>query len=98
MPRSAMWNFGPHGIIPPPLWSPTGGDDLGTHSGLSNLVRFADFELDLNAGVLRRGNQRLKLQPQPAKILVLLVSRAGSLVSRQELAKEVWGAETYVDF
>jgi TolB-like protein/DNA-binding winged helix-turn-helix (wHTH) protein len=71
---------------------------LGTHSGLSNLVRFADFELDLNAGVLRRGSERLKLQPQPAKILVLLVSRAGSLVTRQELAKEVWGAETYVDF
>lgn len=71
---------------------------MGTHSGLSNLVRFADFELDLNAGVLRRGNERLKLQPQPAKILVLLVSRAGSLVTRQELAKEVWGGETYVDF
>ena len=77
---------------------PDGGRRLGTHSGISNLVRFADFELDLNAGILRRGNERLKLQPQPAKVLVLLVNRPGSLVTRQELAKEVWGGETYVDF
>ena len=40
----------------------------------------------------------IKLQPQPAKILVLLVSRAGETVSRQELAEQVWGAGTFVDF
>ena len=40
----------------------------------------------------------LKLQPQPARILAILVSRAGEVVTRQELAREIWGAETFVDF
>jgi DNA-binding winged helix-turn-helix (wHTH) protein len=38
------------------------------------------------------------LQPQPAKILTMLVSRAGEVVTRQELAQEVWGSDTFVDF
>jgi len=40
----------------------------------------------------------LKLQPQPAKILAVLVRRAGQVVTRQELAEQVWGSETFVDF
>jgi TolB-like protein/DNA-binding winged helix-turn-helix (wHTH) protein/Tfp pilus assembly protein PilF len=61
-------------------------------------VRFADFELDLRTGELRRRGATLKLQRQPAKVLSLLVSRAGEVVTRQELAQQVWGSETYVDF
>jgi TolB-like protein/DNA-binding winged helix-turn-helix (wHTH) protein len=62
------------------------------------LVIFADFELDLHTGELRRKGVLLKLQPQPTKVLKLLVSRAGKVVSRQELAEEVWGSQTFVDF
>ena len=62
------------------------------------LAYFADFELDLRTGELRRNGILLKLQPQPTKILKLLVSRAGKVVSRQELAEEVWGSQTFVDF
>lgn len=40
----------------------------------------------------------MKLQPQPAKVLVLLVARPGEVISRDELVKEVWGSETFVDF
>ncbi|HMH13916.1 MAG TPA: winged helix-turn-helix domain-containing protein [Edaphobacter sp.] len=38
------------------------------------------------------------LQPQPAKVLALLVNRAGQTVSRAELQHEVWGEDTHVDF
>jgi TolB-like protein/DNA-binding winged helix-turn-helix (wHTH) protein len=71
---------------------------VATQSGFSPLVRFADFELDLRTGELRRDGTSLKLQPQPAKVLVLLVSRAGEIVTRQDLARQVWGSETFVDF
>jgi TolB-like protein/DNA-binding winged helix-turn-helix (wHTH) protein/Tfp pilus assembly protein PilF len=61
-------------------------------------VRFGDFQLDLRTAELRRDRTLIKLQPQPAKVLVLLVRRAGETISRQELAEQVWGTETFVDF
>jgi TolB-like protein/DNA-binding winged helix-turn-helix (wHTH) protein len=61
-------------------------------------VRFADFELDLRTGELRRNGLTLKLQPQPARVLAILVGQAGEMVTRQELAQQVWGQETFVDF
>jgi DNA-binding winged helix-turn-helix (wHTH) protein len=60
--------------------------------------RFADFEFDCRSGDLRRDGTSLKLQPQPAKVLAVLIQRAGEIVSRQELAAEVWGSDTFVDF
>lgn len=59
---------------------------------------FGDYELDCRTGELRRNGVRVRLQPQPAKVLAILVARAGDVVTRQELADEVWGAGTYVDF
>lgn len=61
-------------------------------------VRFADFEFDGLSGDLRRDGISLKLQPQPAKVLAVLIRRSGQVVSRQELAEEVWGSGTFVDF
>jgi DNA-binding winged helix-turn-helix (wHTH) protein len=61
-------------------------------------VQFANFELDLISGELRRNGESLKLQPQPAKVLTVLVRNAGTIVTRQQLAREVWGSETFVDF
>lgn len=60
--------------------------------------RFGEFELDVDAGELRRNNRRLKLQPQPFKLLLLLVRRAGSLVTRDEIRGELWPEGTFVDF
>ncbi|OLE14400.1 MAG: hypothetical protein AUG89_02085 [Acidobacteria bacterium 13_1_20CM_4_56_7] len=62
------------------------------------MVRFDDFELDLRTGELRRDGVSLNLPAQPAKILVLLVGRAGEVVTRSELAEQVWGGDTFVNF
>ena len=59
---------------------------------------FGDFELDIAAGELRRNTRRVKLQPQPFKLLVLLARRAGTLVTRDEIRGELWAAGTFVDF
>lgn len=60
--------------------------------------RFGQFELDLTAGELRRNTGRVRLQPQPFKLLALLVRRAGALVGRDEIRAELWPDGTFVDF
>jgi DNA-binding winged helix-turn-helix (wHTH) protein len=60
--------------------------------------RFGEFELDTSAAELRRNGTRLKIQPQPYKLLSMLVRRAGSLVSREEIRQELWSDGTFVDF
>jgi TolB-like protein/DNA-binding winged helix-turn-helix (wHTH) protein/Tfp pilus assembly protein PilF len=71
---------------------------LATEQKSPERVRFADFEFDCHSGDLRRDGTSLKLQPQPAKVLAVLVRRAGQVITRQELAEQVWGSETFVDF
>jgi len=64
----------------------------------SQEIGFGEYVIDLRTGELRRNGAVLKLQPQPAKILSILVGRPGEIVTRQELANQVWGSDTYVDF
>ena len=47
---------------------------------------------------LRRQGRRLKVQPQPFKLLVLLARRSGSLVGREDIRTELWPDGTFVDF
>ena len=61
-------------------------------------IRFADFEVDLRASELRREGTRIKLQIQPFQVLGFLLERAGEVVSREELQKRIWTADTFVDF
>jgi TolB-like protein/DNA-binding winged helix-turn-helix (wHTH) protein/Tfp pilus assembly protein PilF len=61
-------------------------------------LRFGDFLLDSKAGELRKAGIRIKLQPQPFKVLSILASRAGEAVTREEIQQQVWGSETFVDF
>ena len=62
------------------------------------LFRFGPFDFDPFAKVLRRRGRRLKLRPQVALALGLLLERAGRLVTREELREALWGHETHVDF
>jgi TolB-like protein/DNA-binding winged helix-turn-helix (wHTH) protein len=71
---------------------------VGTYPSSSSLVRFGDFELDLRTGELRRDGVSLNLPAQPAKVLVVLVERAGEVVTRSELSGQVWGDDTFVNF
>jgi len=61
-------------------------------------LRSGPFELDLRSGELRRAGSLQKLQPQPFKVLALLASRPGELVTREEIQGEVWPVGTFVDF
>src|ERR1051326_6839590 len=62
------------------------------------VLRFDAFEADLRAGELRKHGMRMKLSGQPFQVLVILLQRAGEVVTREELQQALWPADTYVDF
>lgn len=64
----------------------------------ARIVRFGVFELDRTAGELRKSGARLRLQGQPFQVLVLLLDHAGELVTRDELQRQLWPSDTFVDF
>jgi Tol biopolymer transport system component/DNA-binding winged helix-turn-helix (wHTH) protein len=60
--------------------------------------RFGTFELDAWTGELRRNGVKVRLQDQPFLVLRKLLASAGTLVTREELHKALWPADTFVDF
>jgi len=60
--------------------------------------RFDAFELDIDCGELRRDGTRLRVPFQPLRLLELLASRAGRVVTREEIRDYLWPADTHVDF
>jgi TolB-like protein/DNA-binding winged helix-turn-helix (wHTH) protein/Flp pilus assembly protein TadD len=65
---------------------------------LHGRLRFGVFELDLRAGELRKHGLRVRLQEQPFQILAMLLQNHGEVVTREELQKKLWPADTFVDF
>ena len=61
-------------------------------------VRFGVFEVDIPTGRLIRQGCQIKLQEQPLQVLVALLDRPGEVVTREELQKRLWPADTFVDF
>src|SRR5690242_14842953 len=60
-------------------------------------IRFGVFEADASTGELRRAGQRVNLQDQPFRVLMVLLERPGEVVARDELRARIWG-DTHVDF
>ena len=61
-------------------------------------VTFGLFEADLRSGELWKAGHRVKLARQPFRVLVALIERPGDIVTREDLQREIWGANTNVDF
>jgi DNA-binding winged helix-turn-helix (wHTH) protein len=64
----------------------------------ARLLRFGVFEVDLDAGELRKSGARIRLQEQPFQVLAALLQNAGQVVTRDELREKIWPADTFVDF
>ena len=67
-------------------------------SASAKLFQFNSFELDVASGELRLGKTRLTVQPQPFKVLALLASKPGQIVTREEIKPQVWDNGVFVDF
>lgn len=62
------------------------------------VYRFGVFSFDDRSMILMRGERDVSIEPQPARALALLLSRAGDLVTRDEMRARLWGTDTHVDF
>jgi len=67
-----------------------------TPRAASDCIRFADVVVDTAARSVRRGDQLCTLTPKAFELLVALIRRHGSVATRQELLKEVWGYGAFV--
>ena len=61
-------------------------------------LRFGIFEADLRTGELMKRGARIRLQEQPFQVLAVLLAKPGELVTRDELQRRLWTADTFVDF
>jgi DNA-binding winged helix-turn-helix (wHTH) protein/Flp pilus assembly protein TadD len=61
-------------------------------------LRFGVYEINVPARELRKHGVRLKLRGQPFEILAILLEKRGEIVTREEMQKKLWPADTYVDF
>ena len=60
--------------------------------------RFGVYEADLKSGELRKHGSKIRLQEQPFQVLAALLERHGEVVTRDELQRRLWPADTFVDF
>jgi DNA-binding winged helix-turn-helix (wHTH) protein len=60
--------------------------------------RFGPYEIRTHTRELYKHGTRLKLRPQPFRVLQVLVEHAGDVVTRDDLRQALWPAETFVDF
>ena len=63
----------------------------------ANIHKFGDVELDPSRFELRRNGRALKLERIPMELLILLVEKDGSVVTRQEIVDRLWGKDVFVD-
>src|SRR5882672_526750 len=74
------------------------GDFTMPGSEVGRIIRFGVFEIDLQSGELRRDGLKVRLQEQPFQILAMLIERPGEMVTREDLCRKLWPADTFVDF
>lgn len=61
-------------------------------------VSFGPFEVDLRAAELRKHGVRIRLQSQPFRVLQILLTHPGELLTREELKARLWPSDTFGDF
>jgi TolB-like protein/DNA-binding winged helix-turn-helix (wHTH) protein len=63
-----------------------------------NRLQFGPFLADFQACELRKNGRKIHLQEKPMLLLGALAAKPGEVVSREELQKQLWPDDTFVDF
>jgi Tol biopolymer transport system component/DNA-binding winged helix-turn-helix (wHTH) protein len=71
---------------------------LATQENLAQVWRFGIFVVDAQNLELRRNGVPVRIREQPFRVLVYLLEHQGQLVSREDLRRVLWPADTFVDF
>jgi DNA-binding winged helix-turn-helix (wHTH) protein len=61
-------------------------------------VKFGGYELNLETAELRNNGSTTTIPAQPFQVLLSLLDRPGALVTREELKRQLWTSDTFVDF
>lgn len=61
-------------------------------------IKFGTYQYDLQTGELFRAGLPVRLQPQPAQVLKILIEARGQVVTRESLRESLWGTDVHVDF
>jgi DNA-binding response OmpR family regulator len=66
-------------------------------SGVQELYRFGDLEINCKKYYARIKGRPLKLSPREYELLRFFIERRGEIITREELLKQIWGYESYPD-
>jgi len=61
-------------------------------------LRFGEFQLDLHREELWKSGERVRLQGKVYQTLLILLSRAGDVVTREEVRRHLWPENPQVNF
>jgi two-component system KDP operon response regulator KdpE len=61
--------------------------------GGQNYIQVGDLRVDLQTKQVWRGEDRIALTPTELKLLIVLMKRAGEVVSSEDLVRDVWGPQ-----
>jgi DNA-binding winged helix-turn-helix (wHTH) protein len=61
-------------------------------------LRFGEFQIDLQREEIWRDGERVKAQGKVYQTLLILLSRAGNVVTREEMRKHLWPEDLQVNF
>jgi TolB-like protein/DNA-binding winged helix-turn-helix (wHTH) protein len=71
---------------------------MDTMPSQPRVVKFGVFEVDLQAGEVRKAGMKQKLAGQPFQVLQALLERPREIVGREELRERIWPGNTFVDY
>ena len=61
------------------------------------VIRFGEFQIDRGRFQLFCQESPVRVEGRPMQLLLLLVERAGELVTREQIADCLWGRDVFVD-
>ena len=70
------------------------GDSLPTEESIlatARQFRFGKFDFQTSPARLSAGGAPVKARPQALQVLEMLLSRAGEIVTREEIRQHLWG-------
>ena len=71
---------------------------MGLATSTPGVLKFGVFHLDEAKNELKKFDTHIRLAPQPFKLLKLLASHHGEIVTREVIQEQLWGYDTFVDF
>jgi DNA-binding winged helix-turn-helix (wHTH) protein len=85
------------GVVPMQAsYDPTSTESTLLSSG--RYIRLGPFQIDQQRQEITKNGEKLKLQGKVYRVLMTLLEKPGEVVTREELRRRLWPAETYVNY